>query len=153
MDPFLIKKLGEAFAFTRAFRDTLQKGKKGFSKIIEKKEFESLLSKNEAHIGSIMRIVAEHDIDEEVRERAARMEEKLNKMRSVFLPREKNFSDPLEVSEWMGFFEGAAYMHWVVVKDEADDKGADKLSVLSGKAADFHETMLSKIASYVKKIK
>lgn len=152
MDPFLIKKLGEAFAFTRAFRDTLQKGKKGFLKIIEKKEFENLLSKNEAHIGSIMKIVAEHDIDDEVRERAARMEEKLNKMRGVFLPREKNFSDPLDVSEWMGFFEGAAYLHWIVVRDEAEKKKTGDLQVLANKAADFHETVLEQIASYIKRI-
>lgn len=152
MDTFLIKKLGEAFAFTRAFRDTLQKGKKGFLKIMDKKEFNSILTANESHIGSIMKVVEEHDIDEEVRERAARTEEKLNKMRAIYLPRENNFSDPVDVSEWMGFFEGAAYLHWVVVRDEAEKEGVDKLQKLADKAAEFHETILEQIASYIKRI-
>lgn len=152
MDSFLVKKIGEVFAFARASRDILNKGREGLLKIMKKNELEDFLSANEVHIETIMKIVEENDLDEEVRNQAANTEEKLNKMRDIYLSRETDFSDPADIAEWMGFFEGAAYVHWSLVEDEAREGGMDDLRHLASEASNFHEKMLEQIASGVKEL-
>lgn len=150
MNSFLVLKLGEVFAFARASRDILQKGREGFLEIMDEKELEDLLSANETHIGEIMKVVAEGDIDEEVRSRAADTEEKLNKMRDMYLLKESDLSSGAKIADWMGFFEGAAYVQWSVVEDEAREEKMDDLRHLAAEASNLHENLLEKIAAYVK---
>jgi hypothetical protein len=53
-------------------------------------------------------------VEKIVTEKAVKTVEKLQKMRDIYL--QDRWDDPIEIFEWLSFFEGAAMAHWGLIR-------------------------------------
>lgn len=152
MKTYSARKLGEVFAFSRVGKGTLDQGKKGLLKVLDKDRLEEISKAHNDHISKIMEISDKYEVEEEVREKAARTEEKLTSMRDLYLADEDDWENPAELFEWLGFFEGAAYVHWSLVSSKSKEEDVKDLFKLSEGAVEFHKDFLDEIAKMIKEV-
>lgn len=150
MSEFLTKKTGEVLAFGLAFKATLEKGESGFRQIFGENNFNDTVSANDEMVSMIEAIGEDEETLEAIEAKAEKTEEKIQKMRDLYLADEADWKDPAELSEWMGFFLGAAYVHWSLVEGKAREEGVSRLQEIAVSAMNLYEESLEEIAAFVK---
>lgn len=143
MTDFAAKKLGEALAFGKIGIDTLEQGFEGFRKLFTEVRLEDLKKANSSHIDSIMSIAA-GDTLKKTEDKAEATAEKLKAMRNLYV--KDAWDNPTELCEWLGFFEGAAVVHWTLIKGVAEALGNKPMELLADQAVLFHEEILKTVS-------
>ena len=146
MNEFTSKKLGEVLAFSQVGTETMEKARKAYESIFGA-ELETILNENSRHGESIEAIAAEHSVAETVHKKLDGTGTKLRKMREIYLASPEDWENPSEILEWMGFFEGAAFIHWKLVRGAAEASGNESLAKLAEEASNFHDRLISEAAS------
>lgn len=150
MDTFSAKKLGEVLAFSRVGVDTLDKGGAALARVLGESSVEGLRKGHEQHIEAIEKAAeaAEEDSKQTTFDKAKATGEKLENMRELYLQGD-DWNDPVEVMEWLGFFEGAAIVHWSLVQGAAAALDESDLAELAEQGVAFHREFFDTIAEKI----
>lgn len=138
MNEFGAKKLGEVLAFSQAGQEIMRKGKKALDNIFENTS--KISGKFLDQEGQILKLAEKLSTIEITTVKARKTKEKLLKMAQLYIGQE--WDNPAELMEWMGFFEGAAIVHWKLVEGVGNKLSDSELSSLAIDAIVFHQKLL-----------
>jgi hypothetical protein len=153
MKEFAAKKLGEVLAFAETGKETLEKGHLGLLKILDPSgvdRLEYFIEENNSIAERIKIQGEEKGVMNIVLPKKEKTAEKLNKMRDMYIG--DQWDNPTEVLEWLGFFAGAAIVHWNLVKGEAGNSGSKDLENLAKSSITSYQDFLSEISEILTKI-
>lgn len=138
MNTFVSKKLGEVLAFARVGTDTLDKAR-GLTKILEEEGLNSAREGLESLESSIISLPSLGDGDQDMDASSAESERTILDMRDTYIDGEWN--EASEVLEWMGFYAGAAIVHWQLLAGAAAAMEDTDLAELCDTALDFYGSL------------
>ena len=140
MNEFVAKKLGEVLAFNQVGTDTLEKGKTALVAAIGEERFADMEDKNRIHADAIIKIVTDAGMIDTTTEKAAKTGEKLKSMRELYVG--DQWDNATELMEWSGFFEGAAVVHWALVRGAAEGMNDGVLLELANEGVNWHYELI-----------
>ncbi len=150
MNPTTAYKLGEVLAFARVGQDSITKAKEALSDVLKDDEIEDIRSTLKDFEQKIEEAIAAEDIADEVHEKSKTAEEKITKMRDTYL--DGQWDDQSEVLEWMGFFSGAALVHWYLLSGAAEQMDDAKLTSMTKEAIGFYSNFFTNDEQLLKKL-
>lgn len=145
INEFVAKKMGEVLAFNRVGTETLEKGK---SALIEALGQETILDqeeKNRIHGEEIIRIATDAGVIDITLAKADKTEEKLRAMRDLYVG--DQWDNAVELLEWNGFFQGAAIVHWALVRGAGETLDHEALVTLANEGVNYHSELLDQSES------
>jgi hypothetical protein len=140
MNEFTGKKLGELLAFNRVGTDTYEKGRTALVEALGEEKVADIEEKNRMHGESVMKIATDGGVIDTTLAKATATEEKLKKMRDLYVA--DQWDNATELMEWSGFFEGAAIVHWALMRGVAEGLEHDELLELTEEGVNWHYEML-----------
>ncbi|HSE57040.1 MAG TPA: hypothetical protein VLB02_03070 [Candidatus Paceibacterota bacterium] len=147
---FVAKKIGELVAFTMVSGEILDRGG---APLLEKLGQETVLDiteKNQLHGETLRRFAEEAGVLDTVTAKTEKTAEKLRKLHEVYIG--DAWQNPVEVCEWLGFFEGAAIVHWELLRGAAATINNEALLVLTEEAVTYHYELLEKFGSELEEV-
>lgn len=150
MPEYLAKKLGEVLAFAQVGSETLGKGKEALEGVFRQEELKVLYNTHEEQAKRLGKLIQPAGQLETARAKAALTANKLRSMRDLYL--KDQWDEAIEILDWLGFFEGAAIVHWALVRGSAQQAGSQDLAELAQQALEFHRSFLEQITSAVGKL-
>lgn len=135
------KKIGEVLAFEEVGVDTIEKGETALKEKFGEYSYAKVLESYRKNLDDI-RNTSNSQID--ILSKAETTMEKLEQMRELYLGGE--WDDATEILEWLGFFEGAAKVHWSLINSIAKEKKYKELHKISTKIMNFHSKFLDAIS-------
>ncbi len=144
MNEFVAKKLGEVLAFAVVGKETFEKGKNALSSVLTPKVVEDMISNFSMHVEIIQKIAREEKVEGIVNKKLEGTGEKLRKMRDLYVG--DQWDNSTELLEWSGFFEGAAIVHWSLVKGANETIKDSGLTKLAQDCMTLHEEILKKVS-------
>lgn len=143
------KKLGEVLAFARVGKETFQRAKDGLVTVWDESKVNGIIDELNSHIEEIESVINSLEENEIGLKKAGATEEKLSSMRDMYIGDE--WDDPIEVFEWLGFFQGAAIIHWVLIAGFAESESDDELASLADKMEEYHRNLFEIVSDSIKK--
>jgi len=143
-DTSVLKKVGEVLAFTRVGSDTFERGEDAFVQVFSEEEYDQILKELEDLHEELETFIAQSEDSAIVTEKAEKTADKLINMRDLYINDE--WGDQVELLEWLGFFQGAALVHWGLVFGYASGGFVPTLGDTAKNAMTFHEHLLQKVA-------
>ena len=140
MNEFTAKKLGEVLAFAEVGKETFERGLTAFSEIHGSDETAKLIEESNAHAEELKILADTEGVSEIVMKKLDATGTKLRAMRDMYVG--DQWENPTELLEWSGFFEGAAVVHWSLVKGASIGISHTELQKLADKVMDFHQKLL-----------
>lgn len=155
MNEFVSKKIGEVLAFEKVSLEMAEKAKEAISSTFGNSFYEELNNHSQKCIDEINLISEEFGVMDIVGTKAEKTGDKLRSMQDLYLQSEDDWKDPAEIMEWLGFFEGAAIVHWSLVKGASNELDNEKLKSLAQEGVSHHKDFLNeveeKISEYASK--
>ncbi len=142
INEFVAKKIGEVLAFTIVGNNTIEKGGKNLADKLGEETVADIREKNELHGTELRRIAEEAGMAAVTLGKAEKTQEKLEVMREVYIG--TSWDNPVEVCEWSGFFEGAAIVHWQLLRGVAQALNHETLLMLTEEGVTYHYELLEK---------
>lgn len=136
MNEFCAKKLGEVLAFEYLGKETFLKGKDAFLNIFSQECFDSVIVTYCDLIAKIEKVAEKNNVSNITLPKKDKTKDKLSKMQDLYVGDE--WDNHIELSEWSGFYEGAAIVHWELVLGIAEKLKDDELEHLALYAIRFH---------------
>lgn len=149
LNTFSAKKLGEVLAFALVGQETWEKGSAALEPLFPGKVGE-IMKEHLDQSTAIRSLAEEAKIWDQTAAKAKATGAKLQTMRDGYIG--DSWDDAAELLEWLGFFEGAAFMHWKLVEGIADSIGHDDLPELVGRSVIFHHDLLLECAEVIKEV-
>lgn len=140
MNEFTAKKLGEVLAFTRVGTDTLERGGEALTAVLGQERILDMKEKNHMHGEGVMKIATDAGMIDTTLAKADKTEAKLKQMRDLYVG--DQWDNATELFEWSGFFEGAAIVHWNVVKGAAQAMNDENFLLLCEEGINWHYELL-----------
>jgi len=140
MNEFVGKKLGELLAFCQVSSDTYAKGRTALVEALGEEKVSDVEEKNRMHGEEIIRIATEGGVIDATQAKARATEEKLKKMRDLYVA--DQWDNATELMEWSGFFEGAAIVHWALMRGVAEGLDHEGLLELTDEGVNWHYELL-----------
>ncbi len=134
------KKLGEVLAFNNVGLDTISKGRIALTSALGEEKIMDMEEKFRIHGEEVIRVATENAVIDTVLEKAQKTEEKLKKMRELYVG--DQWDNPTELLEWSGFFEGAAVVHWAFVRGAAEAMNEEMLMTLAEEGKNYRYELL-----------
>ena len=150
MNPTIAYKLGEVLAFARVGQDSITKAKGALSAALKDDEVENINATLKDFEQQIEDTISTEDIADEVHDKAKEAEDKITKMRDTYLGGQ--WDDQSEALEWMGFFSGAALVHWYLLAGAAEKMDNAKLTSMTKEAIDFYAKFFTNDEQLLKKL-
>jgi hypothetical protein len=142
MNEFTAKKLGEVAAFAIVGTETFEKGRAALVSVLGEDTVKNYFALCEKHEEKIMKIAEVNGVTEIVSKKIEGTGAKLRSMRDLYVGAE--WGNPTELLEWSGFFEGAAVVHWSLVKGAGESTKHLEITKLAKEGYDLHQEILSK---------
>ncbi len=153
MTEFSAKKLGEVLAFSQVGADTMEKGRPALESVFGAEKVASLIDGHKAHADAITKTAQDAGKAEITLAKAQATGTKLRTMRDMYIGEE--WENPAELMEWLGFFEGAAVVHFSLVGGAGDALAMDEMKTVAAQGMQFHneilQAVITTIAAYAKK--
>lgn len=140
MNEFTAKKLGEVLAFARVGTDTIERGRAALVAALGEERVLDIVEKNHMHGEGIMRIATDAGMIDTTLAKADKTEVKLKEMRDLYVG--DQWDNATELLEWSGFFEGAAIVHWNLVKGAAQTLNDEGFLTLCEEGITWHYELL-----------
>ena len=140
INEFVAKKIGEVLAFTRVSTDTIEKAGVGLTETLGEEKIMDMLEKNRIHGEELLRIATDASVVDTTLEKADKTEEKLKEMRELYIA--GKWDNPTEILEWSGFFEGAAIVHWALIRGAGEGLDNEELITLANEGISYHYELL-----------
>ncbi len=150
MNQFTAKKLGEVLAFANIGLEIIEKGKGTLTRILGQNSVDALAKMTQEQQANIQEIAGQKQVLDAVRAKSQGTEEKLRQMQDLYL--QNKWDDESELLEWLGFFEGAALVHWKLVEGAAQHSDDNYLARVVNKSLTMHQALLFKISEAIKRI-
>ena len=148
MNEFVGKKLGEVLAFSNLGIELFDRGEKVLEGAFE--DFDALKETFLAQAESVKDVSQVGGVSGVTEKKADATEEKLRGMMETYIGDE--WDNLAELFEWMGFFEGAAIVHWRLVEGVAEALDDSSLHQLAADGADLHSSLLQRAQDGIKSI-
>ena len=143
MNEFVAKKLGEVLAFTRVGQQLMERGGAALVEALG----EEIVKNLEADLGA-QRENIEKLANEITQQKAGATGEKLVGMAETYIG--DQWDNPAELLEWLGFFGGAALVHWQLVKGAGEVEA--ELVELADSGINLHRQLLAEVGEAIAKI-
>lgn len=140
MNEFVAKKLGEVLAFNHVGSETLAKGRAALATVLGEEKILDMEERNKVHGETIVKIATDAGVLEITSAKAAKTSEKLRAMRDLYVG--DQWDNATELLEWSGFFDGAAAVHWALVRGAAEALDHAGLTTLASEGVDWHYELL-----------
>lgn len=140
INEFVAKKIGEVLAFTQVAADTIEKGREALIEALGSERVEDMLEKNRIHGEELIRIATDGGTIDITLAKAKKTEDKLMQMRDLYVG--DQWDNATELMEWSGFFEGAAVVHWALVRGAAEDMNEEGFLILAQEGVNYHYELL-----------
>lgn len=145
INEFVAKKMGEVLAFNRIGTETLEKGRVALVEALGEATVIDQEEKNKIHGEEIIRIATEAGVIDITLAKADKTEQKLRSMRDLYVGEE--WHNAVELLEWNGFFQGAAVVHWALVRGAGETLDNEALITLANEAFNYHSELLDQSES------
>ncbi len=150
MNEFTAKKLGEVLAFATVGKETFEKGREAMSSVLGKEMVENYIMEYDKHSEEISKIAKNSKVEDIVTKKLKGTGKKLREMRDLYVGKE--WDNSTELLEWSGFFEGAATVHWSLVKGAGQATNHDEITELSDKALVLHQGLLERATALLHEV-
>jgi hypothetical protein len=140
MNEFIAKKLGEVLAFTRVGNDTIAKGRSALVKALGEEKVSDIEDKNRIHGEECLRLATDAGMVDITLTKAEKTETKLKQMRDLYVG--DQWDNATELIEWSGFFEGAAVVHFALIRGAGEGANNEALSLLAEEGIATHYELL-----------
>lgn len=140
LNEYVAKKLGEVLAFNRIGTDTLEKGRAALVAVLGEEKVMDMEEKNRIHGEEVMRVATDGGVIDTTLAKADATGKKLLQMRDIYVG--DQWDNANELLEWSGFFEGAAIVHWALVRGAAEGLNHEGLLLLCEEAINWHYELL-----------
>jgi len=140
MNEFIAKKLGEVLAFTRVGNDTTLKGRAALIEALGEEKVSDVEDKNRIHGEECIRLATDGGMIDTTLAKATKTEEKLKQMRDLYVG--DQWDNTTELMEWSGFFEGAAVVHFALIRGAGEGSNNQALSLLAEEGIATHYELL-----------
>jgi hypothetical protein len=147
MNEFIVKKLGEVKAFIIISGEFYGRGREALEKVLDGAEMERVVRTITEQTERLEQLIDDLGEREIIDAKAMATAEKLRTMSEVYMKKEEDWADPAEVLEWLGFFEGAAAVHFHLASGAGRGLGLVDVSSFAEAAAEFHENFLDDVAA------
>jgi hypothetical protein len=145
MNEFVSKKLGEVMAFSVVGVKTIGQGRAALATVFN--DLDDLEQTQIFYQTELTTIAGDNPL---FTAKAEGTGAKLTGMRDAYIGDE--WDNPVEIMEWLGFFEGAAIVHWSLVGGAAAALDLPQLAQLTAQAVDFHQKLLSRVTAQLAEI-
>lgn len=150
INEFMAKKMGEVVAFARLGVETSKMGSVALSSIMSEEQIKELEDTNGYHERSLYNLADQFGVTDIMDKKANATLDKLRAMRDMYI--KDQWDNSAEISEWSGFFEGAAIVHWALVEGAGEGSRNEEVRLLAVEAKTYHENMLKQYDTYLKTI-
>lgn len=140
MNEFVGKKLGEVMAFSQLGIELFERGEEALKTVIE--DYDRVVSDFGKQSEEIQQLAETHGVDEITMAKAEATGSKLRGMMETYIGDE--WDNTAELLEWMGFFEGAALVHWKLVEGASTTLESDEMQELAQFGANLHQDLLGR---------
>jgi len=137
---FGAKKMGEVLAFNELGIDTIDRGIDALTEAFGEEKISDMKERFRMHIDTIVAIATEADVIDTTHAKAEKTLTKLKAMRDLYVG--DQWHNAVELSEWSGFFEGAAIVHYAVIRGVAQEINNEQLLMLAEEAINWHYSLL-----------
>lgn len=138
MNEFTAKKSGEVLAFTQVGQQILQKAK-GIETVLGESTVLTIMEQLKTFESELLSVFEDDHLDTATT-KAEATSIKLHDLAERYIGDEWN--NPVEVLEWLGFFEGAAVVHCAVIEGASAKLALHDLLPLATRMKDFHHEAL-----------
>ena len=140
INEFMAKKLGEVLAFTRVGSDTVTKGRAALVEQLGEEKVLEMLEKNTRHAKEIEHLASTANVSGITLSKAEKTGQKLVAMRELYVG--DQWDNAVELLEWSGFFQGAAIVHFALVRGCAEGINEDDIIAFAQECVDWHTELL-----------
>ncbi len=140
INEFVAKKIGEVLAFTQVAADTIEKGRGALVEVLGVERVSDMAEKNRIHGEELIRIATDGGAIDTTLAKAEKTADKLMQMRDLYVG--DQWDNATELMEWSGFFEGAAVVHWALVRGAAEAMNEEGLLILAQEGVNYHYELL-----------
>jgi hypothetical protein len=140
LNEFAAKKLGEVLAFNRVGSDTIDTGRAALLPVLSPEKVADMEEKNRLHAEGIIKIATDAGVIDTTLAKAQKTEAKLKAMRDLYIG--DQWDNATEILEWSGFFEGAAIVHWALVRGIAEGSNNEELLTFAEEGVNWHYELL-----------
>lgn len=147
MNEFSAKKLGEVLAFSQSGIEVFTRAKEALSELLSD-EYQSTIDELTTQAGKIEDLATELECADITLQKAEKTKAKLIGMAETYIG--DQWDDPAECMEWLGFFEGAAIVHWKLIEGISNKADNEKLSSLASDGVLLHRKVLTTVEEKIK---
>lgn len=142
MNEFTGKKLGEVLAFCEVGEETFKKGINALNEKLGGEFVADYIVRSNMYFESVKKFAGDGGVGEVATTKLEATGKKLRAMRDLYVG--DQWDNATELLEWSGFFEGAAIVHFALVRGVAMELGNNELLNLVNEAIDFHYQILER---------
>lgn len=150
MNEFTGKKLGEVLAFCEVGEETFKKGIKALNEKLGYELVTDYIDRSNMYFESVKKFALDGEVGDITTKKLEATGKKLREMRDLYVGDE--WDNATELLEWSGFFEGAAIVHFALVRGVAMELGNNELLNLVNEAIDFHYQILERAESELESV-
>ena len=150
MNEFVGRKLGEVLAFSEIGSETFKKGKSALDVVFGEEKVREFIKENDNLKEEILSVAEVAWMIDVTLKKSEATNGKLRHMRDYYIG--DDWDDPAELLEWLGFFIGAALVHWKLVEGAAETLDNGVLKELSEKGVSFNQGILREVSDKIKEI-
>jgi hypothetical protein len=147
MNEKLFKKLGELHAFSEVGRELFEKNHKNLITVWSSDEVSLIIEKNAGFEKQINILADRNSMSKVMLTKAEKTKAKLTQMQDLYLADD---TDPIEIMEWLSFFEGAAAAHGSLVLGMAQNN--QEIERFTKDLISFHRELVEKVAEILFRI-
>jgi hypothetical protein len=138
MNEFTAKKCGEVLAFAQVGQEILNRAD-GLEDVLGESTVKTMQEQLKTFEGELLTVLEDHHL-EIAENKAVATGKKLIDLAERYIGDE--WDNPVEVMEWLGFFEGAAVVHCSVIEGAATALALSDLLPLATRMKEFHHQTL-----------
>lgn len=148
MNEFVGKKLGEVMAFSNIGVELLERGESALKEAMD--DYDEIKMAFGEQATQIKEAAEAGGVLETTESKAQATGDKLRGMMETYIGDE--WENLAELLEWMGFFEGAAVVHWKLVEGAAGTLGDSSLASLAENGATLHHDLLHRTQELISQV-
>lgn len=148
MNEFTAKKLGEVLAFAVVGQEIFEKGKDALAQVLTQEGVAEASKKAGEHAQTIKNLAEAGGTSDITIPKSQKTGDKLRAMLDLYVGDE--WDNPAELLEWLGFFEGAAVVHWKLVEGASSALKDAKLEELASTGVKFHQDLLLTVSERIR---
>ncbi len=148
MNEFVAKKLGEVLAFSNVGIELFERGETALKEVFS--DYNEIKGTFEEQASNVKQFADSGGVLETTESKAKATGDKLRSMMETYIGDE--WDNTAELLEWMGFFEGAATVHWRVIEGAGEAMSDDDLYQFAADGADLRHDLLHRTQEEIKKV-